>query len=164
MREFITILESHVEDRRESWKINHKLIDIVMIVMWSGISDCDKWEDVEDFATENEEVFREFLELPYGIPSHDTMQRVMRIVDGEHINRIFVSWLESKLEEKGCVLKEDLEYEITSIDGKTARGSKNDYHKAVHIVRNSKEITCSKLFQKFAPKREYFKTKEQLIL
>jgi predicted transposase YbfD/YdcC len=56
------------------------------------------------------------------------------MIDGEQINRLFVQWLQEKLLEKGYEMKSELEHKITAIDGKTARGSKNDYHKAVHIV------------------------------
>jgi len=63
MQEFIEIIERKVIDNREPWKVWHKHVDIIMIVLWSSMSDCDKWEDVEDFGKEYEEVFREFLEL-----------------------------------------------------------------------------------------------------
>jgi len=57
------------------------MMDVIAIVLFSMLANCDDWEEIQAFAVYNEELFRKYLELPNGIPSHDTIQRVMGMVD-----------------------------------------------------------------------------------
>ena len=82
-----------------------------------------------DFAYANEVFLREHLELENGIPSHDTLQRVMQIVDPAEMQRLQLSWGEIINSEEGEKLKK-----ILNIDGKTIRGSTSAKKKALHIV------------------------------
>ena len=61
------------DPRREAKNKLHKLGDIVMIVFCALLSGIEDWAGMEDFALEKEAWFRGFLELPNGIPSHDTL-------------------------------------------------------------------------------------------
>jgi hypothetical protein len=54
----------------------HDLLDILIIAICAVIAGADNWEDVEEFGKARLEWFRTFLELPNGIPSHDTFTRV----------------------------------------------------------------------------------------
>ena len=75
------------------------------------------WELIEDFAYANEEFLREHLELPNGIPSHDTIQRVMTIIDPKEMQGVQLAWNETVNSDKGGKLKK-----ILNADGKTMRG------------------------------------------
>ncbi len=66
-------------------------MDIIFIVVVT-IADCDDWEETEWFAREKEPWFRKYLELPAGIPSHDTMQRVFSRLDPELFRQRFREW------------------------------------------------------------------------
>lgn len=68
---FITIQDSRIDRTKK-----HKLVDIIMITLCATIGGMEGWEDIEIFAEEREEWFKEFLELPNGIPSHDTIYHV----------------------------------------------------------------------------------------
>ena len=57
-----------INDVRQWWKVKHKLLDIVMIVLFATLANADEWEEIEDFAHANEEFLRGYLELPWGIP------------------------------------------------------------------------------------------------
>jgi hypothetical protein len=68
-------------DPRVVGRCDHKLLDIVAITVCAVISGLDEWEDIADYARMKEDWFRQFLELPRGIPSHDTFGRVFSLLD-----------------------------------------------------------------------------------
>ena len=65
-----------VEDYRQEGKIKHLLKDILFIAVAATIANADSWPQVEEFAEDHEKRLRNYLELPHGIPSHDTCERV----------------------------------------------------------------------------------------
>lgn len=67
-----------VEDFRMEKKCLHKLSDILFIGLLTYLSNGEDYEDMVLFAQSNESFLREFVELPNGIPSHDTFNRVFR--------------------------------------------------------------------------------------
>ena len=74
MNQAASIIEcfSEVEDPRVSYLVRHKLIDIIVIAICAVIAGAEGWTDVESFGRAKEKWLRKFLELPNGIPSHDT--------------------------------------------------------------------------------------------
>jgi hypothetical protein len=69
-----------IEDLREPWKIKHKMGDVIAICLFATLARCDNVKDVYFWATANEEVLGEYLELPNGIPGYDTIRRVLALV------------------------------------------------------------------------------------
>jgi len=128
MEELLGKLE-WINDPRQSWKIKHKMMDVIIIVLLSTIGDCDDWEEIQTFAVYNEEVFRKYLELPNGIPSKDTIRRVMGVVDPEALQAFQLQWNEMLNTEEGEKLKK-----IINIDGKTMRDSGNKHQNPLHVV------------------------------
>jgi DDE_Tnp_1-associated len=59
----------------------HKLIDILVIAICATICGAEGWEDFELFGNCKRDWFKSFLELPNGIPSHDTFRRVLARLD-----------------------------------------------------------------------------------
>lgn len=117
-----------LKDFRQENKVHHKLIDIIFIAVAAFIADCNTWIEVAIFAEEREEWLRGILELPYGIPSHDTFQRVFENLNAKEFAVYFVKWTQSIMaESKG---------RIVAIDGKTVKRSFDlPLNKpAVHIV------------------------------
>ena len=71
------------DPRRETKNKLHKLTDIIMIVFCAVLSGIEDRVGMETFAEEKEQWFRTFLELPNGIPSHDTLSDVIgRLLPG----------------------------------------------------------------------------------
>ena len=128
MEELLSKLE-WINDPRQSWKIKHKMQDIIAIVLFSTLGNCDDWEEIQAFAVHNEEVFREYLELPNGIPSKDTIRRVMGMVDPEALHAFGLQWNELLSTGEGEKLKK-----IINIDGKTMRDSGNKHQNPWHVV------------------------------
>ena len=68
----ILLYLSTVIDMRQKKKIKHKMSEIIALVFLSMLSNVEEWTKIEVFGKEHEEFLRQYLELPNGIPSHDT--------------------------------------------------------------------------------------------
>ena len=117
------------KDPRQSWKVKHLIGDIIVIVFLATLARCDDWIEIEDFAKYQEEVLREYLELPNGIPSHDTIQRVMAMISPTYIQLLRDRW-----NEMVTANADDKVRKLLGIDGKTQRGNASEDRKANHIV------------------------------
>ena len=120
---------STVIDKRQEKKVLHKMSDIIAIVFFAMLANADEWTEIEIFGKEHEEFLREYLELPNGIPSHDTLQRVFAMVSPEFLQRYQILWNELLNNNEGEKIKK-----ILAIDGKTQRGNGNKNQAANHIV------------------------------
>lgn len=109
-------LKKITDPRREITK-RHKLIDILVIAICATICGAEAWTEMEEFGEAKEEWLRTFLELPNGIPSHDTFRRVFMRVKPSEFQRSFLSWVQ---EMAGLV-----KAELVSIDGKQLRGTRS---------------------------------------
>lgn len=93
----------------------HSLPDILVLTLCGALCGVDNWVELEHFCRAKLKWFRTFLELPNGIPSHDTFGRVFSLLDPDGFRRCFVRWVESlQLVEMG---------DVVAIDGKTIRRS-----------------------------------------
>ena len=119
---------SNLEDPRQKSKTQHDLLEIIAMTIIAVAGDCDGWDEIEDFCTENEEWLRENagLKLEYGIPSADTFARVWSKLDSKEFKRSSMQWAGS--------LRKKIKGEVVSIDGKTSRGSEDEEHNAIHMV------------------------------
>jgi len=117
-----------ISEPRRTFKgnIRHKLEDIIIIGLCAVISNGEDYEDMEIFGIANEEWLREKLrlELPNGIPSKITFERVYEALKPEELSKYLNECLEAKRPER----------EVTPIDGKTLKGSKNGDKAALHVV------------------------------
>ena len=120
---------STVTDSRQEKKVLHKMMDIIMLVFFSTIANADDWVEIEVFGKEHEDFLRNYLELPHGIPSHDTIQRVFAMVSPEFLENFQKKWNEMLNSEEGEKIKR-----LLAIDGKTQRGNGNKNQKGNHIV------------------------------
>ena len=70
-----------VPDFRLNRRKLHKLGDILMLSLCAVLSGAEDFEDMENYGKQKEDFLRQFLELPNGIPSHDTINRVYNRLD-----------------------------------------------------------------------------------
>ena len=126
MNWLITILRD-VPDPRRGNATRHELLDILMIALTASICGCESCVEFADFAEDREELFREFLGLGHGLPSHDTFSRLFRLLDPEALSACFSRFIEA-LGEDGAG--------VVAIDGKTLRRSfdKAQNGSALHVV------------------------------
>lgn len=124
---FFESLET-IEDKREEGKVLHKLIDIIFIVVTAVICGCNDWKEIHLWATRksNIEWLRRYIELANGIPSLSTIGRMFNYICPKQFEKYFIIWMRSVVDLQGR--------DIVSVDGKTARGSKDGEKKGIHIV------------------------------
>lgn len=120
---------STVTDIRQEKKVLHKMMDIIMLVFFATLANADDWVEIEVFGKEHEKFLRRYLELPNGIPSHDTIQRVFAMVPTEFLENFQKRWNELLNSGEGEKVKC-----LLAIDGKTQRGNSNKNQKGNHIV------------------------------
>ena len=85
---FAALPDPRVERTKE-----HRLVDILTIGLCAVICGADGWVAVQMFAQSKLAWFRTFLELPGGVPSHDTFGRVFARLDpGRFLERCFTGW------------------------------------------------------------------------
>ena len=114
----IASIEHHFADlddpRIDRTKL-HKLLDIVVIAICAVICGADDWVAVETFGNAKHDWFKKFLELPNGIPSHDTFGRVFGQLDPDQFRTCFHNWISA--------VSEITAGQVIAIDGKTLRRS-----------------------------------------
>ena len=84
-----------LEDPRIDRTKRHKLIDIVTIAICAVICGADTWVDVALFGRSKREWLEQFLELPGGVPSHDTFGRVFARLDAQQFEACFMDWVQA---------------------------------------------------------------------
>lgn len=102
-------------DPRQEDRCEHKLIDILFIAICAVICGADGFTDMEEFGIAKQTWLRQFLELPNGIPSHDTFGRVLARLNPQAFQQCFLNWVRA--------VANITSQEIIPIDGKTLRRS-----------------------------------------
>jgi predicted transposase YbfD/YdcC len=107
---------SELEDPRMVGKVDHRLIDILVIAVCAVIACAESWDDIALYGRSKEGWLRRFLDLPNGIPSHDTFRRVFMLINPDAFERRFSAWTRTLSDQA-------VEREVVAIDGKTVRRS-----------------------------------------
>jgi predicted transposase YbfD/YdcC len=117
-----------LEDPRSDHTRRHKLMDIITIAICGAICGADSWVDLELFGKSNEEWLQGFLELPSGIPSHDTFGQVFAHLDAQQFQDSFQEWVQG--------VSAVTRGQVIAIDGKTVRRSHDQSlgKNAIHMV------------------------------
>jgi predicted transposase YbfD/YdcC len=116
-----------IPDPRIDRKKLHKLHDIIFITIAAVISGADDWEDIEDWGNVKLDWLKTILELPNGIPSHDTFNRVFSLIDPAAIQQSFTSWVQS--------IAKITNGQVISLDGKRLCNSGEHGEKSIiHMV------------------------------
>ena len=126
MEELMKCLEQVIDTRQEK-KVLHKMEDIIALVFFAMLANANEWIEIELFGKEHEQFLRKYLELPNGIPSHDTIQRVIAMVSPEFLQQYQAMWNKMLNSDEGEKIKK-----ILAIDGKTQCGNGNKNQKANH--------------------------------
>lgn len=117
-----------VTDPRVARTRRHLLCDLLLIALSATLAGAEGFTDMAEWAKTKEGWLRTFLELPGGIPSHDTFERVFRRLDPEELHACFLRWIDSRVEPAAP--------RQIAIDGKTLRRSFEgmDGRPALHVV------------------------------
>jgi predicted transposase YbfD/YdcC len=119
---------SRVRDPRVERTKEHKLIDMIAIAICAVICGAEGWVDIELFGKSKLSWLKTFLELPNGIPSHDTFGRVFSRIDAQEFQSAFYEWV--------WAVNDIVQGQIINIDGKQLRGSKDKVlgKRAIYMV------------------------------
>ena len=128
MQELLDWME-YIEDNRQQRKVRHKLKDILVIVLFATLANADDWVEMALFAENYQDYLRKYIELKNGVPSHDTIRRVMGMIAPEILQQLYGKWQERLNRKDGELLKK-----IICIDGKTMRSNKRGEEKPSHVV------------------------------
>ena len=124
-----------IEDFRIDRCKKRKLVDILMIVFFGLLCGYKSIEEIHFYAELSIDVLKKYLELPNGIPSSDTILRVLARLETKELENVFVEYAKATFGDK---LAED---DVIAIDGKTECNSQfspqsgaGKCHKAVHMA------------------------------
>jgi predicted transposase YbfD/YdcC len=119
---------SEIPDPRKARGKRHKLIDIIVIAICGIICGADNWVMIEAFGKAREKWFGRFLELPHGIPSHDTFGNVFAMIKPQAFQNSFIAWIKD--------IAKLTQGQVIAIDGKRIRRSHNKAkgQEAIHLV------------------------------
>jgi predicted transposase YbfD/YdcC len=106
-----------LDDPRRDHGKEHKLIDIIVIAICSVICGANDLTGMQEFGLAKQDWLKTFLDLPNGIPSHDTFGRVLALLDPKQFQQSFLNWIKAVAELTAG--------EIVAIDGKRLRHSHN---------------------------------------
>jgi predicted transposase YbfD/YdcC len=120
-------LQTIADPRRQCANLKHPLVDVIMLGFCGVLAGCEDFVEITTWGNLNEAFVRTFLELPHGIPSHDTCTRVFAVLPPATMQAVLVPWL---LERRG------VPGEWVHLDGKTLRRTRcqSQQLKALHVV------------------------------
>lgn len=127
MRGIVEIFRE-IPDPRTGNATRHKLEEVLTIAILAILSECAQFTEMELFGLEKADWLQTFLELPHGIPSHDTFGDIFAMLEPKAVQRSFMEWVET--------IREKISGEVVAIDGKTICGSKDvtKNKRAIHVV------------------------------
>ncbi|HCG6981481.1 TPA: ISAs1 family transposase [Vibrio parahaemolyticus] len=136
-----------IRDFRQKGKVEHKLMDIILLTICAVLSGQDDWKGIYHFGESRIDFLKQFGDFSAGLPSASTIARVMGMINPTQLQRCFIEWM------KECVKL--TEGEVVAIDGKTVRGSYDDSRGlgAIHMVNafateNGVSLGQHKVFEK----------------
>jgi hypothetical protein len=122
LKYFADLRDPRVERTRE-----HLLEEILLMAIAAVLSGAGSWNEMEDYGKAKRPWFKGFLQLPGGIPSHDTFNRVISALDPAEMERGFADWVFS--------IAKLTAGEVVAIDGKALCGTREAGKKTlVHMV------------------------------
>jgi predicted transposase YbfD/YdcC len=106
---------SEITDPRLTRQQLHSLSEILFMVLCGGLFGLSSWEEIADFGKLRLTWFRQFHAYANGAPSHDTLNRVMGLLNPRELEIFLVNWVNG--------LSVNLSGKMVHIDGKSLRGS-----------------------------------------
>ena len=105
--DMITLIKQQ-EDTRFKPNVRHKMENIILITLFAILTKYNEWTEIEMLAKKKETWLRKYLELPNGIPSHDTIQRVVSILDPQTLYADTINYLITKIDQISNSKKRDI--------------------------------------------------------
>lgn len=116
-----------IRDPRQAKKVGHDLVELLVVAVCAVLAGADDFVEIEEWAKEKLDWFRQYLKLANGIASHDTFGRVFAAIEAEAFGSAFRRWASGV----APALAKD---EVVGIDGKTSRRSGKVGSTPLHLV------------------------------
>lgn len=119
---------SKLKDPRVERTKKHLFLEVIGLALFATLAGAQCFTEMEDFCKHHRQWLKNYFQLPYGVPSHDTFRRVFSAIDSAAFQACFFEWIKSVIE----IFPEN----VIPIDGKSIRASRRDKSnlKALHIV------------------------------
>jgi predicted transposase YbfD/YdcC len=118
---------SSIEDPRIDRQKLHSLSSIIFLTICAVLSGCNDWDEIEEYGIEKSEWLKKYIELPNGVPSHDTINRVFARLKPKELQGCFINWVQSVVSKS--------KHNIVNIDGKRLCNSgENGSKSMIHLV------------------------------
>lgn len=167
MKEYLEQADK-LTDTRQQAKVWYSLKDVIGIAFFALLAGNDEWTEIADFALDEKETLKKYLELPRGIPSHDTIQRVFFILRPDELQRMLVNILIQLITVAGKCVDEYLYRndalgccirDVIAADGKEIRNTAKKGSQERAVSRNLNEfnvmstewgicLSCTKIDEK----------------
>src|SRR5437588_2317416 len=120
-------LQTIPDPRRQGRNRKHLLVDVLLSGFCGVLAGCDNFVEIADWARHHGAFLRTFLELPHGIPSHDTYNRVFATARPAALHAVLIPWLQQR---------RGLTGDWVHLDGKALRGTRSTAKGlgALHLV------------------------------
>ncbi|GHU10807.1 hypothetical protein FACS1894185_2960 [Betaproteobacteria bacterium] len=115
-----------ITDPRQTKKTRYDLVEMLVVAVSGVLSGADTFVEIEGWANEKLDWFRQYIKLEHGIPSHDTFGRLFGLIDPQEFEAAFRRWVSSVLPALGA--------DVVALDGKTSRRSGKADASALHLV------------------------------
>lgn len=118
---------SMVRDPRNNINIKYELLDILFITFAGILSGAEGWSEIYEFASTKQEWIRRYRPYKEGIPSEDTIARVIKAIEPKSLNESFIAWVNT--------IRQVNNQPQIALDGKTLKLSKDgEKHNALHSI------------------------------
>lgn len=109
-----------LKDSRNQNMITYKLWDVLMCVILASFAENDTWEEIHNFVVDNYKWFKSFLQMTGGIPTADSYERIIGLIDSNELNKILLDFF------KAITLELTTQTELYNFDGRVNNGSKRN--------------------------------------
>lgn len=109
-----------LKDSRNQNMIIYKLWDVLMCVILASFAENDTWEEIHNFVVDNYKWLKSFLQMTGGIPTEDSYERIIGLIDSNELNNILLDFF------KTITLELNPQTELYNFDGRVNNGSKRN--------------------------------------
>lgn len=107
-----------LRDVRQQNMITYKLWDVILCVVIASFADNNTWEEIHNFVVDNYKWFKSFLQMTGGIPTKDSYERIIGLVDSKELNQLLLEFFQE------ITFKDASKSNILNFDGRVNNGSK----------------------------------------
>lgn len=106
---------SALRDSRVAGRCDHPFLTVIFMAVIAVLAGCNGWEEMNDFCADELDWFREFVDVPNGVPSADTFRRVISALRPRPFAECVESWVRTVVS--------SLRGQVVAFDGKLPRGA-----------------------------------------